>query len=187
MPLLKVETFRSGWGQKVSKIITDLVILRAHNNITLPEEVKDIIKELEISLQNSAIPGVGLAAPQIGINKKIAIVRMGSEDIDLVNPIIVERENGFINFNEGCLSMPGKRVNTYRYKEIFVKDDLHPDGIVAVGGVAVAIEHEFDHLGGILMIDRAIGKNKIGRNDPCPCGKKSNGKPIKWKNCHGKC
>ena len=45
--------------------------------------------------------------------------------------------------------------------------------------------HNCDHLEGILIIDRAVGKLKIGRNDPCPCGKKINGKAVKWKNCHG--
>jgi peptide deformylase len=165
----------------MSNIITDENILRAHNIDALPKEALDIIKKLEFALQHSETEGVGLAAPQIGINKRVAIVRFGHERIDLVNPKIMEKEGGFVNFEEGCLSIPGKRVNTQRYKEIFVKDDLHPDGFAAVGNVAVVIQHEVDHLDGILIIDRVVGKNKIGRNDKCPCG---SGK--KYKRCHGR-
>ena len=82
--------------------------------------------------------------------------------------------------------MPGKLVNTKRYKEILVRDELHPAGFVVVGFPAVVLNHEIDHLEGILIIDRATGKDKIGRNDPCPCGKKINGRPVKYKKCHGR-
>ena len=170
----------------MSKIVTDLEILRASNGTVSLQESKQIINDLDIALQNSTMSGLGLAAPQIGINKRVAIVRAYGELINLVNPVIIEKEDGFINTNEGCLSIPGTFVNTQRYKEIFIKDDLHPDGVVAVGDVAVVMQHEIDHLEGILMIDRAIGKGKIGRNEKCPCGKVVNGKPVKYKKCHGK-
>jgi peptide deformylase len=169
----------------MSEITTDLKILRSHNDDATLEEAENIIKQLDISLKKSSTRGVGLAAPQIGINKRVAIVRSQDEFIDLVNPIIIEKTIGFVNFNESCLSIPNQCVNTQRYKEIFVKDDLHPDGFVAVGDVAIILEHEIDHLYSILITDRAVGKNKLGRNDPCPCGKTENGKPVKWKKCHG--
>lgn len=170
----------------MSKIITDLSILKAPNVEVFLEGGLELVKELESSLFSSPIAGVGLAAPQIAINKKVAIVRTRWEKIDLINPIIIEKTNGFINFDEGCLSVPDQRVNTQRYKEIFVKDLLHPEGFVATGDVAIVIQHECDHLESILITDRTIGKKKIGRNDPCPCGKMKNGKPVKWKNCHGR-
>lgn len=165
-------------------IITDLEILRKQNADANVEESLEIIKQLEHELKISK-SGVGLAAPQIGINKKIAIIRY-DKNIDLVNPVIIDKSDGFTNFNEGCLSFPDKRVNTWRFKEIFVKDDLHKDGFVAFGNIAVIIQHEIDHLNSILMIDRVVGNDKIGRNDPCPCGKIINNKPVKWKKCHGK-
>lgn len=167
-------------------IITNLSTLRNQNINVSIEEGREIIKKLEYELSNSKVSGVGLAAPQIGINKKVAIVRSYGEKIDLINPKIIEKENGFVNFNEGCLSIPNIRVNTLRYKEIFIKTDLFPDGFVCYGNIAVIVQHETDHLESILMIDRAIGKEKIGRNDPCPCGKKINNRTIKWKKCHGK-
>jgi len=164
-------------------IITDISKLRMENNNVLPNEMDNIIINLE---KNLGVNGVGLAAPQIGINKKIAIVRFDNVSINLINPKIIDSSGGFINKDEGCLSFPGQRFNTLRHREIFVKDDLRPDGFVAVGFEAVVIAHEIDHLEGILIIDRAVGNNKIGRNDPCPCGKKINGKVVKFKKCHGK-
>lgn len=126
----------------MSKITTDLNTLRAQNKNASVKEANDIVKKLEVSLQESETEGVGLAAPQIGINKRVAIVRVGTENIDLVNPTIIEKEDGFVNFGEGCLSIPGERLNTQRYKQIFVVDDLRPNGFVAVGDVAIVIQHE---------------------------------------------
>ena len=165
----------------MNKITTDLNILKAPNDRVATDEAEQIIKKLERALKESPVPGVGLAAPQIEINKRVAIIRIDDEFIDLVNPTIVEKEDGFVNFGEGCLSIPGKRVNTQRYKQIFIKDDLHPAGIVATGDVAVVIQHEVDHLDSILITDRVVGKEKIGRNDPCPCGS-----GLKYKRCHGR-
>ena len=167
-------------------IITNLSTLRNQNIDVSIEEGREIIKKLEYELKNSKVSGVGLAAPQIAINKKVAIVRAYGEKIDLINPKIIEKENGFVNFNEGCLSIPNIKVNTWRYRELFVKTDLYPKGFVCYGNIAVIIQHEIDHLESILMIDRSVGKGKINRNDPCPCGKTINNKPVKWKKCHGK-
>ncbi len=162
-------------------IVKDILELKKHNSKASLEEAKEIIKQLEQELNESG--GVGLAAPQIGIHKQVVIIR--SEDkIDLVNPVIIDKQNGFVFKDEGCLSFPGKRANTFRYKEIFVKDDLHPEGFVAVGMTAVVIEHELNHLEGKLLPDNDIGK--VGRNDPCPCGALRDGRAIKFKNCHGR-
>ena len=165
-------------------IITDIKELRAHNKDCIPSEVDNIIRDLESELLKTS--GIGLAAPQIGIHKRAAIVRLQQEQINLINPIILERYDTFIFKNEGCLSLPGIKIDTYRHQEIFIKDYLHPNGFIATGLMAVVIEHEVDHLEGILIIDRDIS-NTIGRNDQCPCGKiKTNGKVIKFKNCHGR-
>lgn len=168
-------------------IITDVSKLRKINSKVSIEEAKEIIPKLEKDLVESERPGIGLAACQIGIHKQVAIVRItGEEDMDLVNPILIEKWGSFINKDEGCLSLPNKTVNTNRHKEIFVKDDLHPAGFVATGLAAIAIVHEIDHIQNILITDRRAGKGKIKRNDPCPCGKMKNGRFMKWKECHGK-
>ena len=166
-------------------IITDIPLLRKKNEIVKSEEVLGIISKLQSTLTGSLAPGVGLAAPQIGINKKVAIVRLVTDNIqeyiDLVNPKIIDKYGPFINKKEACLSFPGLSFDTERYEEIVVIDDLHPAGFVAKGLVATVIQHEIDHVESILITDRVIGKNKIGRNDLCPCGSK-----IKFKRCHGK-
>jgi peptide deformylase len=166
-------------------IITDINVLRKKNEPVKIDEVAELVSMLEQELASSFTPGVGLAAPQIGINKTIAIVRLKTdeyeENYNLVNPFIIDRQQGFINRNEGCLSLPGKAINTRRYKEILVKDDFHPAGFVVIGFPAVVVQHEIDHLEGMLIIDRAVGKDKVGRNDLCPCG---SGK--KYKKCHGR-
>jgi peptide deformylase len=173
-------------------IITDMDVLRSVNKKADMLEAAEIIRELEQSLNNSPEPGVGLAAPQIGINKRVAIVRIDerqsglhkrAESLDLVNPVITKRDKGFVNFDERCLSLPGTSINTNRYKEIFIKDDIHPEGFVATGYMALVLQHECDHLDGVLIVDRVVSKKKMGRNDPCPCGKKINNKPVKYKKC----
>jgi len=166
-------------------IITDINVLKAPNKLVKPEEINELISKLEQELYASKVQGVGLAAPQIGINKQIAIIRFNDEKLNLINPKIIETKGIFINKREGCLSVPDKDVNTYRYKEIVVKDDLHPAGIVATDISAIIILHEVQHLSGILITD-VEAKGKLGRNDICPCGKIINGKQLKFKNCCGR-
>jgi len=62
-------------------------------------------------------------------------------------------------------------IQTEKYNCFFTEDSL---------------VHNCDHLEGILITDRSVGKNKVGRNDPCPCGKKTNGKVMKYKKCCGR-
>lgn len=127
------------------------------------EEVAELRQKLEKELQRSARrgrPGIGLALPQIGIQKQMAIVRIktnGGKDLnlDLVNPKILEKYDP-ITFEEGCLSFPGKTVKTARFNEIRVSTDVAPYLVVATGLVAVCIQHEVDHLHGVLMMDRAV-------------------------------
>lgn len=173
----------------MSKLTTDLKILRAPNQKVEPHEAKHFINLLEQELKLHKY-GVGLALPQISINKRACIIRYENDglniNLDLINPEIVEMYDPFINENEMCLSLPNIKVNTRRYKEIVVKDDLHPAGLVLIGIASIISQHEIDHTQSILITDRAVGKNSVGRNDPCPCGKKENNKPVKFKRCHGK-
>jgi peptide deformylase len=148
------------------------------------EEVKDnenvdaIIEEMKEIL--IAYHGQGLAANQIGYNKRIFLL-MSDFDTNkiavFINPII-ESSDGSIITEEGCLSFPGKRINTKRNYEIFIKDKLFPQGRVCYGILGVAAQHELDHLNGITMFDREYKFYKIGRNDMCPCGSKK-----KYKKC----
>lgn len=167
-------------------IVTDLIELRKPNKPATLEEAAEIVHHLERELAASARPGIGLAAPQIGIHKRVAIVRTSAHSIDLVNPVVLNREHSILVHNEGCLSIPGVSVDTWRFDEVLFKCDVCPAGVVVTGLEALAVQHEVDHLDGILMMDRAAGRS-IGRNEPCPCGaRKEDGRPVKFKHCHGK-
>ncbi|ADQ15005.1 peptide deformylase [Halanaerobium hydrogeniformans] len=103
--------------------------------------------------------GVGLAAPQVGILKRIAVIDIGEGNkIVLINPEIIE-ENGKMIMEEGCLSIPGRTGEVIRSKEIKVSS-LNRDGeeieIIAEGFEARAIQHEIDHLDGVLFIDKMV-------------------------------
>jgi peptide deformylase len=143
-------------------IITDESLLRIKCEPVLLSEVDDLHDQLEKGLawaakQNRA--GVGLACPQIGIAKEMAIIRVDSFKVDLVNAKITEKYNQFEFDGEGCLSFPGRYEKTLRYREIVVEGNLvKPYRFIATGFVAVVIQHELDHLQGILLPDVAIGR-----------------------------
>lgn len=104
-------------------------------------------------------PGVGLAAPQIGISKRVIVVDIGDENglIELVNPEIVEEEGEQFG-PEGCLSIPGLQGDVKRKNRVKVKG-MNRNGeeivIEGTGYLARALQHEIDHLNGVLYIDLA--------------------------------
>lgn len=170
-------------------IITDEKILRAPCSNVQPEEVAAIVEQLEKELDHSGRmgrPGIGLAAPQIGIHKNIAIIRIDdNHTVNLVNCKIQNRYDEFKFVGEGCLSFPDLLGNTLRYNEIHIIDNLvYPHAFIATGIMAVAIQHELNHLEGKLLPDFVLPeekKIKLRPNDICYCGSK-----IKFKRCHGK-
>jgi peptide deformylase len=107
-----------------------------------------------------AAPGVGLAAPQVGESHRIFVVDAASEDepsalYAFINPEIVARE-GKSSYREGCLSFPGVAEEIERAARVTVRAldaEGHPFDLSAEGLLAVAIQHEHDHLEGMLMID----------------------------------
>jgi peptide deformylase len=141
-------------------------------------EAQNIINILSKELASSNTKGVGLAANQIGINKKICIIRIDKYELDLVNPVIVDTQDLCLFKNEGCLSFPDEWLSTKRYNEVFVTDLLHPAGVVCTGLAAVVVQHEVGHLYGETMYDYRVSM-PLGPNSPCWCG---SGK--KFKKCH---
>ncbi len=177
-------------------IITDERLLRTKCEDAQLKETGEIISLLERELKNSARlgrPGIGLAAPQCGINKNIAIIRIEDFNFDLVNCKIANKYDKIIFKDEGCLSFPNTVIDTIRYNEVHIINNLvYPHAFIATGLLSVAISHELDHLNGVLFMDNevpklvpAINKNKVGTNDPCPCGRIDDltGKIKKYKKC----
>lgn len=141
-------------------IITDIEKLKIKCEDVLPEEISDLRSKLQEELilsEKRGHPGLGLAAPQIGIYKRMAIIRIpGMEDIDLVNIKSIKGYDEFLFKGEGCLSFPGKSLNCRRYNEIYISDNMvYPYKFIATGLLAVAIQHEQDHLDGILFTERS--------------------------------
>jgi len=143
-----------------------------------PEEVNSIIESLEKELKLSGergFEGIGLAAPQIGIYKKVAIIRLKGISVNLVNPVIEDKFDPTTIEGEGCLSFPGLKAKTRRFNEIHVKNDVYPENFIATEMLAVVIQHEKDHLDGILLPDVSLKEEvsvhkKVRPNDLCPCG-----------------
>ncbi|MBM3243560.1 MAG: peptide deformylase [Candidatus Omnitrophica bacterium] len=111
--------------------------------------------------------GVGLAAPQAGINEAMIVVDIGSGLYKLVNPKVVEASGRQIN-QEGCLSVPGICIKVKRAKKVRIKafDEYGKElEIDAEGLLACVLQHEIDHLKGKLIIDYAslIERIKLGR------------------------
>jgi len=108
-----------------------------------------------------AAPGVGLAAPQVGISQRIIVLDIDHENrgvhlLRLVNPVVAERE-GTIAWEEGCLSVPDFTAEVTRAGRVLVKGwtpDEKETAIEAEGLLAVALQHEIDHLDGKLFLDR---------------------------------
>lgn len=153
-------------------IVTDESLLRVKCEDVLPEEVaalREVLeKELKHSEENGA-PGIGLAAPQIGIAKRMAIIRVPISsnriyNVDLVNCRVAAGYDKDFFDREGCLSFPGMEVRTLRYQEIHVVENLVPPySFIATGLPAVCIQHELDHLSGILLPDVAISAKNTNK------------------------
>jgi peptide deformylase len=106
--------------------------------------------------------GLGLAAPQVGILKRVIVADVGDGLVSLVNPRILWRQ-GKDTMPEGCLSIPGINLEIKRSKEVIV-EGLNKEGekvqLGAVGLLARVLQHEIDHLDGILIID-LVPKKRI--------------------------
>jgi peptide deformylase len=123
-------------------------------------------------------PGIGLAAIQVGINKSLLVYDISAKDEKrslqvLINPRIISREGNMLSEGEGCLSVPDFRADVKRSSSILVEAfdrNEKPLRIEAEGFLAVVLQHEIDHLNGILFIDRisslkrGIYKRKILKN-----------------------
>ncbi len=135
-------------------------ILRKKSRIV--EVVDDKIRELLDDMLETMhkYNGVGLAAPQVGILKRVVVIDLydGNEPLKLVNPIITKTK-GKQEVEEGCLSFPNQYAKVIRPEEI-VAEALNEKGekikIKAKGLLAQAICHEVDHLDGVLFVDNMI-------------------------------
>ncbi|TDT61641.1 peptide deformylase [Fonticella tunisiensis] len=120
----------------------------------IDDRIKSLIDDMVETMYHE--DGVGLAAPQVGVLKRIIVIDVGEGPIKLINPEIIDSE-GTQTEEEGCLSIPGERGIVERPAEVKVKA-LNENGeeviIEGTGLLARALCHEIDHLDGILFVDR---------------------------------
>lgn len=123
----------------------------------MTDELVVLLDDMYETMQ--AHDGIGLAAPQIGKNLRVAVVEIEEDDrFDLINPEIVEAKGEDIDV-EGCLSIPGRYGTVKRADEVTVRY-FDREGtemeVTAYGYLARAFQHEIDHLDGKLFIDQLI-------------------------------
>jgi peptide deformylase len=142
----------------------------------IDEKIQNLIKDMASIMYQA--PGIGLAAIQVGINKSLLVYDVSPRDEKrslqvLINPRIVESEGTTISEDEGCLSVPDFRANVKRSASVLVEgvdSKEKPLRIEAEGLLAVVLQHEIDHLNGILFIDRIsslkreIYKRRVKKN-----------------------
>jgi peptide deformylase len=128
----------------------------------IDRSVQRLIDDMILTMQQA--DGVGLAAPQVGQSLRVIVVQMpGEEPIALINPEIVKR-TGEQEVTEGCLSVPGYYGELKRSAEVTVKGKDRRGKAVRIkvtGLMAEALEHEIDHLNGILYIDRIENQERL--------------------------
>ena len=120
--------------------------------------ILDLIEDLKDTMYEA--DGVGLAAPQVGVRKRVAVVDVGEGPVVLINPEVVSSE-GEQTGNEGCLSVPGKCGVVTRPMKVVVKTrnlNFEWEEIEGEGLFARAMLHEMDHLDGILYVDKVEGE-----------------------------
>jgi peptide deformylase len=142
---------------QIRKIGDPVLRTKAKKIDEITEKINDLIDNMFETMY--AEDGIGLAAPQVGILKRIAIVDIQEDNkIVLINPEIIEEEGKAV-MEEGCLSIPGETGDVIRAEKIKVRT-LDRDGneieFKAEGLEARAIQHEIDHLDGILFIDKVV-------------------------------
>lgn len=128
---------------------------------TADRMLKGLVTDMAKAMYDA--PGVGLAAPQVGIQKRVIVIDVDDGLLALCNPEIVARSEETELDDEGCLSLPGITVPVVRASEVICDAiDLRGRALHFEGGglLARVLQHEIDHLDGVLIIDRATPEDR---------------------------
>jgi peptide deformylase len=151
------------------RILPDPVLRKKTRRVsTIDKSIKKLVADMRETL-HADVGRVGLAAPQVGVSLRVTVIGIPEEeDIILINAEIVRRKGQRL-VSEGCLSIPGYVGQLYRAESVTAKG-LDLDGkeirIKGEGLLAQALEHEIDHLNGILYIDRLENKDSLRKIEP---------------------
>ena len=153
----------------IYKLGDDVLRQNSQRISKVDNSVRNLAKEMLQSMY--AAKGIGLAAPQIGINKELLVIDVNFEDsaaepLILINPEITKYGTTLNSYEEGSLSIPGVYLNVLRPSTIKLKfrDEMgRPRKMKADGLLARCIQHEMDHLNGVLFVDRVTTKEDLNK------------------------
>ncbi|WP_163469641.1 peptide deformylase [Fusobacterium sp. IOR10] len=123
--------------------------------VDVDDETKKLLDDMLETMYDTS--GVGLAAPQIGVNKQLFVIDIGNGPRKVINPEIIEMSDDCNESDEGCLSVPGiykkvKRANRIKVRYLNENKEIVEEEME--GFLAKAFQHENDHLNGVLFIER---------------------------------
>ncbi len=143
------------------RTLGDQVLRQSAKRISkVDESVRELARNMLRSMYSSA--GIGLAAPQVGVHKQLLVIDLDPDNaatppMVLINPEIRSFGSAIETYEEGCLSIPGVYLNVVRPSvvEVTYRDELgRPQRLKADGLLSRCIQHEMDHLNGVLFVDR---------------------------------
>ena len=154
---------------EIYKLGDDILRKNSQRISKVDDSIRNLSREMLQSMY--AAKGIGLAAPQIGINKELLVIDINFEDsaaepLILINPEITDYGTTLNSYEEGCLSIPGVYLNVVRPSTIKFKfrDEMgRPRKMKADGLLARCIQHEMDHLNGVLFVDRVTSREDLNK------------------------
>ena len=169
-PTEKVSKEQAGTPSlEIYKLGDDILRANAKRISKVDNSIRNLAKEMLQSMYAAKV--IGLAAPQIGIKKELLVIDVNFEDaaadpLILINPEITDYGTTLNSYEEGCLSIPGVYLNVVRPSTIKLKfrDEMgRPRKMKADGLLARCIQHEMDHLSGVLFVDRVTSKEDLSK------------------------
>ena len=141
----------------------------ANRIVKVDDSIRKLARDMLITMYSAK--GIGLAAPQVGVQKRILVIDLNFEDKNAVpsvfiNPEIISSSASLDTYEEGCLSIPGVYLNVVRPSSIKLsyRDEMgRPRKMNADGLMARCIQHEIDHLNGVLFVDKVTDLDELKR------------------------
>ena len=139
----------------------------ANRIVKVDDSIRKLAKDMLITMYSAK--GIGLAAPQVGVQKRILVIDLNFEDANsppnvFINPEIISSSATLDTYEEGCLSIPGVYLDVVRPSSIKLsyRDEMgRPKKMNAEGLMARCIQHEIDHLNGVLFVDKVTDEDEL--------------------------
>ena len=139
----------------------------ANRIVKVDDSIRKLAKDMLITMYSAK--GIGLAAPQVGVQKRIIVIDLNFEDPHtppniFINPEIIASSASLDTYEEGCLSIPGVYLNVVRPSSIkfSYRDEMgRPKKMNAEGLMARCVQHEIDHLNGVLFVDKVTDQDEL--------------------------